>query len=73
LSQAALRQRKAGGDLALSGMSGYLKNVFQVVGVYNNFQHVTSCNNGLQKIQKDRRVQDLDVAVIHGKGFRGIL
>ncbi len=73
LSQAALRQRKAGGDLALSGMSGYLKNVFQVVGVYNNFQYVTSCNNGLQQIQKDRRVQDLDVAVIHGKGFRGIL
>lgn len=73
LSQVAGRQRKAGGSLALSGMSGYLKNVFQIVGVSKEFQYVTNCSRGLQAIQKDRRVHNLDVAVIHGRGFKGIL
>ncbi len=71
LSQAAARQRKAGGELALTGVNGYLKNIFQIVGVYNDFQYVTSCCNGIQKIQKDRQVQDLDVAVINSKSFKG--
>lgn len=73
LTQVAFRQREAGGSLALSGMSGYLKNVFQIVGVYKEFEYVKSCSSGLQMIQKDRQVRDLDVAVIHGRGFKGIL
>jgi hypothetical protein len=73
LSHSAWQQREAGGDLALSGMSGYLKNIFQIVGVYNDFQYVPSCSTGIQKIQKDRRARHLDVAVIQGKGFKGIL
>ena len=73
LSQVAVRQRKAGGDLSLSGMSGYLKNVFQIVGVYNDFQYVQTCSRGLQQIQEDRNAKNLDVAVIQGRGFRGIL
>ncbi len=73
LSQTAWRQRKAGGDLVLSGTSGYLRNIFQIVGVYNDFQYFTSSNTGLQKIRSDQQVRDLNVAVIHGKSFKGIL
>ncbi len=73
LSQTAGKQRKAGGDLALSGTSGYLRNIFQIVGVYNDFQYFSSSNNGLQQIQRDQHVQDLNVAVIQGRSFKGIL
>jgi len=72
LSQAAERQREAGGELALTGVNGYLKNIFQIVGVYKDFQYVTSCCNGIQQIQKDQQIQDLDVAVINGKSFKGL-
>lgn len=73
LSKAAGRQRKAGGNLALSGISGYLRNIFQIVGVYQDFQYFTSSNNGLQQIQRDQQVQDLNVAVVQGGNFKGIL
>lgn len=71
LSQAAVRQRKAGGGLSLTGINGYLKNIFQIVGVYSDFQYVTSCSTGIQKIQEDQQVRDLDVAVINGKSVKG--
>ncbi len=72
LSQTAGKQKDAGGDLALSGMSGYLKNIFQIVGVYSDFKYFSNCSRGIQAIQKERLVADLDVAVIHGKNLQTI-
>ena len=71
LSQAASRQRRSGGVLALSGMSGYLRNVFQIVGVYNDFHYVKSCTSGLQEIRRLQGARDLDVAVLRGPALGG--
>ncbi len=73
LSEAALNLRDAGGDLAISGMSGYLKNIFQIVGVYKDFHYFSNSNRGIQAFQTKRRALDLDVAVIQGKNLKGIL
>jgi len=73
LAQVASRQRRSGGALTLSGMSGYLRNVFQIVGVYNDFHYVNNCTTGLHEIRRARGARDLDVAVIHGPGLRGVI
>jgi anti-anti-sigma regulatory factor len=72
LSQTAGRQKDAGGGLALSGMSGYLKNIFQIVGVYSDFKYFSNSSRGIHAIQKERLAKELDVAVIQGKNLKGI-
>jgi anti-anti-sigma regulatory factor len=72
LAKTAGDQRAAGGFLSLSGMSGYLKNMFQVVGVYNDFQYFPSSSSGIHAIQKERQVNNLDIAVIQGKNLQTI-
>ncbi len=72
LSQAAVRLRASGGELAISGMSGPLRNIFQTVGVYNDFEYFGSCTRGIEAIKQKRGARDLDLAVIRGRGLNGI-
>ncbi len=72
LSETAVQLRASGGELAISGMSGSLKHIFEAVGVYNDFEYVVSSTRAIEAIKQKRGARDLDLAVIRGRGLHGI-
>ncbi len=72
LSETAGQLRACGGELAISGMSGSLRNIFETVGVYNHFEYVVSSTRAIEAIKEKRGAREMDLAVIRGRGLHGI-